>query len=143
MSLADDVMLSPPKAPIIVMTSGVFDHLHQGHLNLLWRTKQLGDVLVVGVVADWSYKKPEVVEQEPSARLAAIRRIPWVDVAVRQETTDPSALLGRFRPDVFTHGSDWDRLIEGHETLRRLGIDYITLPYTEGISSTKLRMANV
>lgn len=123
------------------MTSGVFDLLHRGHLNLLWRSRQLGDVLIVGVVSDsgtFAYKQVFPVENVQQ-RINNLRRLGFVDVVVEQATTDPTPLLKRFLPDVYTHGSDWSRLKEGHETIDHLGIEWVLLPYTEGITSTILR----
>lgn len=130
--------------PRIVMTSGVFDLLHRGHLALLWRSRFLGDVLVVGVVSDVGtaeYKQRLPVESE-IVRMQNVARLGFVDVVVLQATTDPTPLLERFRPDVFTHGSDWERLIRGQETIERLGVEFVLLPYTPGISSTLLREAS-
>ena len=124
--------------PVITYTAGCWDLLHRGHLNFLWQSKQLGDILVVGVVQDASYKGVETA-QPAFARRAAIARIPWVDVVVSQAGTDPTEVLERIRPDIMTHADDWTRLKEGHETLERLGIEWVLIPYTEGISSTELR----
>jgi rfaE bifunctional protein nucleotidyltransferase chain/domain len=127
----------------IVYTAGVFDLLHRGHLNLLARSRLLGDLLVVGVVSDAgarAYKGQMPVQSLP-LRMDALLRLPLVDVVVPQPTTDPSALLERFRPDIMTHGDDWTELREGHETLERLGIEWRLIPYTPGISTTLLREA--
>lgn len=72
-------------------------------------------------------------------RLEIVRNIKCVDEVYLQETTDPTPVLERIRPDIFTHGDDWTRLIRGNETLERLGIEFVLLPYTSGISTTRLR----
>lgn len=125
----------------VVYTAGVFDMLHIGHLNLLRRSAGWGDKLVVGVVTDDGterYKGRRPV-QDQWTRLEVVQSLPWVDLAILQDGTDPSAVLEVIRPKVMTHGDDWDRLKEGHETLERLGIKFVKLPYTQGISSTLLR----
>lgn len=125
----------------VIYTAGVWDMLHRGHLNFLWESKALGDVLVVGVVSDAgcaAYKGHRPLENAQMRR-RAIEALGFVDVVVCQATTDPTPELERFRPDVMTHGDDWPRLREGHETLQRLGIEWKLIPYTPGISSTQLR----
>lgn len=125
----------------VILTSGVFDLLHRGHLNLLWRSKAMGDLLIVGVVTDTgvnAYKGAFPVENI-QLRMRNVERLGFVDVVVMQATTDPSPLLERFLPDVFTHGDDWERLLEGHETIEKLGVEFVTLPYTPGVSTTLLR----
>ena len=124
-----------------IYTAGVFDLFHAGHLNLLWESKMLGDVLVVGVVSDlgcYRYKGKHPIENS-QIRRKRIERLGFVDVVVDQRGTDPTEHLERFRPAAMTHGDDWQELREGHETLARLGIDFILVPYTRGISSTMLR----
>jgi rfaE bifunctional protein nucleotidyltransferase chain/domain len=129
----------------VIYTAGVFDLIHRGHLNILWNSKALGDVLVVGVVSDSgcaAYKGRRPV-QNVQQRLEAVRRLGFVDVVEIQRTTDPSENLFRFRPDVMTHGDDWNRLLEGNDTLADLGIEFQLLPYTEGVSTTLLRERKV
>lgn len=128
-------------APRIVFVPGAFDLCHVGHLNLLWRARQLGDVLVVGVVSDAgviAYKHRAPV-QNAQQRIRAIERLRFVDVVELQRTTDPTPLLERFRPAMLVHGDDWERLREGHETLERLGVEFVRLPYTPEVSTTQLR----
>lgn len=133
--------LSYPRAPRVVMASGCFDLLHIGHLNLLWRAAQLGDVLLVGVLTDegMAAYKGYGPEWGLQRRLSAIRSLRFVTYAEQQETTDPTPLLERWRPALFVHGDDWTELREGHETLERFGVEWKTLPYTPGISTTGLR----
>lgn len=132
-----------PTAPRVVFVPGCWSILHAGHVSILWRAKQLGDVLVVGVVSDAGVRdyKGRFPFDNVQMRIEAVRRLSFVDVVARQETTDPTPLLERFRPDVLVHGDEpnWQRLREGHDTLERLGIEFVLLPYTEGISTTILR----
>lgn len=125
----------------VVYTAGVFDLLHRGHLNLLWQSKRMGDVLVVGVVSDMGTNayKGRLPVQNVAQRMRAVERLGFVDAVVLQRDTDPTPMLERFRPDVMTHGDDWPRLREGHETLERLGIEWALVPYTRGVSTTLLR----
>jgi rfaE bifunctional protein nucleotidyltransferase chain/domain len=125
----------------IVYAPGCWDLLHRGHLNLLWRAKALGDVLIVGVVSDPGVRayKGRWPVRNIQQRTQDVQRLTFVDVVVTQQTTDPTPVLEQWRPDVLVHGDDWDRLREGHETLERLGIEYVSLPYTPGISTTMLR----
>lgn len=129
------------RAPVIVYVPGCWDLIHAGHLNLLWRAKQLGDVLVVGVVSDagilaYKHRAPA---QNAQLRIRSVERLGFVDVVELQRTTDPTALLERFQPKKLVHGDDWTRLKEGHDTLERLGIEFVRLPYTPGLSTTLLR----
>jgi bifunctional ADP-heptose synthase (sugar kinase/adenylyltransferase) len=75
--------------------------------------------------------------------MEAVKRLGFVDVVEIQHTTDPSENLFRFRPDVMTHGDDWTELLEGNDTLAELGIEFVLLPYTPGVSTTLLREPKV
>lgn len=124
---------------IIGYTAGVWDLLHEGHLNILKETKKLCDKLVVGVVSDEGACKYKRLPIDPeSRRLARIQALECVDLAIIQQDSDPTRELEIIRPNIFTHGSDWDKLKFGHGTLDRLGIKYVTIPYTEGVSTTKI-----
>lgn len=130
-----------PALPRVVFVPGVWDLLHVGHLNLLWRARALGDILVVGVVSSWGCReyKGHGPRQDLQVRMATIRQLTFVDVVEEQDSTDPTPLLERYRPQVLVHGDDWQRLIRGNETLERLGIELVLLPYTPDVSSTLLR----
>lgn len=125
------------RAPRIVFTAGIFDLLHCGHLSLLWRSRDMGDILVVGVVSDdgaAAYKRRPV--QDEQTRLRIIRDLRMVDFAVLQPTTDPTPVLEIIRPEIMTHGDDWTELREGKQTLLRMGIRWVTIPYGDGGGTT-------
>ena len=130
-------------APRVIYTAGVWDLLHRGHLNLLHKAARLGDMLVVGVISDSgcrAYKGVFPAEHQ-SKRMHALDRIGCVDMVIHQAGTDPTDNLERIRPDVMVHADDWLKLREGHEALERLGVEWVLVPYTPGISSTMLRDA--
>jgi glycerol-3-phosphate cytidylyltransferase len=137
----------------VVYTAGVFDLLHRGHLNVLWASRQLGDLLIVGVVSDAgvvAYKHRSPIENA-QLRMARLARLPFVDVIDIQPTTDPTPMLERYRPDVFTHADgegDWSTLRERVADANVHYVDlpftsgiieYVDLPYTPGVSTTLLR----
>lgn len=119
---------------------GVFDLLHKGHLNLLTAARVQCAVLVVGIVSDegtYAYKHRMPVQDEGTRR-DVVQSLRIVDFAVHQPTTDPSPVVTLIRPEVLFHGDDWERLLVGHETLDRLGIAFVRLPYTQGVSTSAL-----
>ena len=46
-----------PRDCKIVFTNGCFDILHLGHIDLLSKAKQFGDVLIVGINTDDSIRR--------------------------------------------------------------------------------------
>lgn len=127
--------------PVVVYTAGVWDLLHVGHINLLWRSKNLGDILIVGVVSDTGTAeyKNAFPQENVQQRLQAVARLAFVDVVVVQRTTNPRDNIARFRPNIMTHGSDWNTLIAGQDALEEYGVEWVVLPYTPNVSTTILR----
>lgn len=127
----------------VIFHAGVWDLFHTGHLSVLERSRALGDMLIVGVLTDdgaaaYKPRRPVIPQNE---RLAIIRSLRCVDAAFLQPGTDPSPLLeslaaiGRC-PAALVHGDDWTELREGSETLERLGIELVLLPYGGGDGTT-------
>jgi rfaE bifunctional protein nucleotidyltransferase chain/domain len=93
----------------VVLTNGVFDLLHVGHLRYLRQARQAGDVLVVGVNADAAVDKPGrplVPEAERAELVAALEPVDYV-VIFGQATAD--TLLRAVRPDVYVKGADYSQ----------------------------------
>lgn len=131
--------------PRICFTAGVFDLFHVGHVEILTESKKLGDSLIVGVVSDdgteaYKGRRPQFNERERMDIVAAMR---CVDAVFLQPGTDPSPVLRHLaargmKPDIMTHGDDWDRLIEGNETLADMGIEFRLIPRTRGRYTSRI-----
>lgn len=129
----------------IVYHAGVWDLFHAGHLQALEASRGLGDMLIVGVVTDlgaaaYKARSPVIGEAE---RLRIVSALACVDAAFLQPGTDPTPVLLALdalglRPAIMAHGDDWSELREGSETLRRLGIEWRTVPYGDGAGTTGL-----
>ena len=91
----------------IVLTNGIFDLLHVGHLRYLRQAAAHGDILVVGVNADGAVHKPGrplVPEAERAELVAALEPVDFV-VLFADRTAD--ALLRAVRPNVYVKGADY------------------------------------
>ena len=131
------------KAYKIGYTTGVFDMFHIGHLNILRRAKEQCDYLIVGVSTDElvlreKEKTPVIPYHERAAIVGAIK---YVDQVVPQINKDKLAAWENLHFDKMFVGSDWqgsDQWRKYEKILEPKGVEIIYLPYTEGISSTKL-----
>jgi rfaE bifunctional protein nucleotidyltransferase chain/domain len=123
----------------VVLTNGVFDLLHVGHLRYLRQARHLGDVLVVGVNSDAAVLKPGrplVPEAERAELLAALEPVDYV-VVFAEPTAD--ALLRAVHPDVYVKGGDYtEATLPEVATVHELGIDLVFIPLVEGRSTSAL-----
>lgn len=95
----------------IVFTNGFFDVLHIGHLELLKRAKQFGDVLVVGLNSDDSARRlkgPTRPIHSSDERAAIVASLAPVDYVTVFEEDTPSETIRRLKPDVHVKGGDYE-----------------------------------
>lgn len=91
-------------------TSGAFDLLHAGHARYLEHSKQLCDVLVVGVNSDQSVqklkgdKRPIVSESERAELVAALAVVDYVFIFSEQNNNRNIELL---KPDLYIKAGDY------------------------------------
>ena len=121
-----------------VITYGTYDLLHQGHINLLKRAKELGDYLIVGVTNDNFDRergklnvKNNVLERVEAVKATGLADKIIIEDYVGQKIDD----IQKYNVDIFTVGSDW---IGKFDYLNEY-CKVVYLPRTEGISSTMLR----
>lgn len=132
------------KKKIIGYTTGVFDMFHIGHLNILKRTKEQCDYLIVGVSTDElckSYKKKEpIIPYEE--RKAIIEAIKYVDEVIPQIDRNKFAAWQRIGFDIMFVGDDWKNsplFTELEKKFKDVGVKIVFFPYTKTTSSTILR----
>ena len=121
-------------------TTGVFDLFHIGHLNILQKSKELCEYLIVGVSTDElvSYKnKKAVIPFEERIRI--IQSIKFVDRAVPQHNLNKYEAWDKNKFDAIFVGDDWKnspRWNEIEEQFKKVNVDVVYFPYTKGTSST-------
>lgn len=93
-----------------VFTNGVYDLLHVGHVQLLWRARALGDLLVVGLNGDASTRRlkgpsrPLVPQEERAQVMAALAMVDYVTIFEEDTARETVAAL---RPEVYVKGGDY------------------------------------
>lgn len=121
-----------------VITYGTYDLLHQGHINLLRRAKELGDYLIVGVTSD-SYDRGRGklnVRNNVLERVEAVRKTGYADEIIIEDYLGQKIDdIQKYDVDVFAIGSDW----EGYFDYLNEYCKVVYLPRTQGVSSTMLR----
>lgn len=127
---------------IRVLTFGVYDLLHLGHIQLFKNAKQLGDELIVAVQdGDFIKKyKPDVdMIFSTEERLFMVESIKYVDKVILYK--DVNIDIKKVDFDVFAKGPDQTHqgFIEAEKWCIQQGKKVVVIPRTEGISSTVLR----
>lgn len=121
-----------------VITYGTYDLLHQGHINLLRRAKELGDYLIVGVTNDnFDRERGKLnVRNNVLERVEAVKATGLADQIIIEDYYGQKIDdIQRYDVDIFAIGSDWEGLFDYLNEYCQV----VYLPRTEGISSTMLR----
>jgi len=126
----------------VVFTNGCFDIIHRGHIEVLARTADLGEKLIIGLNSDQSIQKlkgedrPIIDEQSRAILLAALS---FVDAIVLFSEDTPLKLISTLLPDVLAKGGDYEiETIVGHEIVHKNGGKVKLVPFLDGFSSTTI-----
>lgn len=125
-----------------VVTFGVYDMLHIGHILLFKRAKELGDKLIVAVQDSdviLKYKPGTKMVYTTEERCYMVSTIKYVDEVVVYRDVDEDIKNIDF--DIFAKGPDqmhegFKRAVEWCNNNQK---EVVVIPRTEGISSTMLR----
>jgi len=110
----------------VVLTNGVFDLLHVGHVRCLEDARSRGDFLVVAVNADAAVTRlkgkglPIVREDERMEVVAGLTSVDYV-TSFAEDTADE--LLRKLRPSLYAKGTEYTlKTLPERETLKELDI---------------------
>lgn len=133
----------------VVLTNGVFDIVHAGHVAYLSAARDQGDLLVVALNSDRSTRalkgprRPIVPEADRAALLAALRPVDYVTLF---DETTAEAVVAALRPEVYVKGGDYagpdgapdlGRLPEGR-VVAAYGGRVVLLAFAEGRSTSAI-----
>lgn len=116
-----------------VFTTGTFDVLHYGHINILKRAKELGDYLIIGLNVTKNGKETYYSYEERKKMLEAIKYVDEVVPIYKQE--DKYKYIDNV--DIFAIGSDYIGYDDMEEIEKRVKVVYIDR--TPNISSTQVK----
>ena len=94
-----------------VLTNGVFDLLHRGHVTYLEQARALGASLVVAINSDASVRRlgkgPDRPLNSLDDRMAVMAALGCVDLVVPFETDTPRELIAACLPEILVKGGDY------------------------------------
>lgn len=126
----------------VVITNGVFDLLHPGHVRYLQAARAQGDVLLVAINSDRSVSaikgptRPLTPEVERAEILDALA---CVDAVVVFDEDTPAEIVAAVQPDVLVKGADWapDKIV-GRDIVEARGGKVVLMPVEQGWSTTSI-----
>ena len=127
----------------VVLTNGVFDILHRGHVTYLAQARALGASLVVAVNTDASVKRLGKGIDRPlntlSDRMAVLAALESVSLVVEFDEDTALEVVREARPDIYAKGGDYvmSEIPEGKEVLG-YGGRAVAIDFEHDRSTTKL-----
>jgi len=123
------------------------DLLHHGHINILKKAAELGDI-TIGLLTDNAiakYKRMPFLSYEERKQI--VSNIKGVKKVIPQETLDYVINLRKIKPDYVVHGDDWKTGVQKKtrekviNALKEWNGKLVEVPYTKDISSSSIAKA--
>ena len=127
----------------LVMTNGVFDLLHRGHVAYLEAARAQGAALVVAVNSDASVKRLGKGDDRPlnalADRMAVLAALACVDLVVPFDDDTPRDLIVAAMPDVLVKGGDYSaQTTAGAAEVIAHGGKFVAIPFEFQRSTSNL-----
>ncbi|NDP43183.1 MAG: adenylyltransferase/cytidyltransferase family protein [Aromatoleum sp.] len=127
----------------VVMTNGVFDVLHRGHVTYLDQARSLGASLVVAVNSDASVRRLGKGDDRPlnelDDRMAVLAALQSVSLVVPFDDDTPRDLIIACGPDVLVKGGDYTAdTTAGAAEVIAAGGRFVAIPFAFDHSTTSL-----
>lgn len=127
----------------IIYTSGSFDLLNEGHINLLAKAKELGNYLIVGISTNKLIKSYKLINpiMTLKERKKIVDSLKFVNKTIIQRKFFDIKQLKKYKINIIVLGSDWKNknfpeLIKAVETLK---CKLVFFPYTKSTSSSIIK----
>ena len=126
----------------VVITNGVFDLLHPGHVRYLQAARAQGDALIVAINSDRSVsaiKGPTRPLTHEAERAEVLDALACVDAVVIFDEDTPAEIIAAVQPDVLVKGADWapDKIV-GRDIVEARGGKVVLMPVEQGWSTTAI-----
>ena len=127
----------------LVLTNGVFDVLHRGHVTCLEQARALGAALVVAVNSDASVRRLGKSGDRPlnplADRMAVLAALAAVDLVVPFEDDTPRDLIVACLPDLLVKGGDYSAATTaGAAEVIAAGGKFVAIPFVTAHSTSGL-----
>ncbi len=128
----------------IVYISLTADTIHHGHMKLLEKAREYGDIMI-GLMSDNAvaeHKRIPYLNFEQRKKI--LLNFVGVKKVVQQNTWDYTQYIKKYKPDYHVHGDDWKTGYQKEirkkiiKVLKSYGGKLIEIPYTKGVSSAAL-----
>ena len=127
----------------VVLTNGVFDILHRGHVTLLAQARAQGASMIVALNTDASVKRLGKGDDRPvnrlEDRLAVMAALECADLVTWFDEDTPLERIFECRPDILVKGGDWPvEKIVGNAEVTAWGGRTLSIPFIYQKSTTAL-----
>ena len=127
----------------LVMTNGVFDLLHVGHVSYLAQARALGASLVVAINDDDSVRRLGKGPGRPlnrcEDRMTLLAALASTSLLTSFSDDHASRLVAMVRPDLYVKGGDYAiELTAEAEAARRCGARVLALNFVSGYSTSQI-----